>query len=297
MCRTNKVKKSKQHSILTVCFVTLLCLLCVDASQAQRSGQTLKPFEGVGMDEQLGGYVPLDLTFRDDTGQEVQIGSYFNGTKPVLLNFVYHNCPMLCSLVLDGLTKTLTQMEWTPGEQFDIITVSFAPSEGPDLAARAKERYLTQLGKPAAAAGWHFLTGTEENVQALARSVGFQFRWIEEQQEYAHPAALMFLSGKGKITRYIHGMEYVPRDVRAAIVEASEGKVGTPMDQMFLYCFQYDPSANSYVLHATNVMKVGGVLTLFGLGAVLFIFWRRERMNQNKRQDLIGATPVTAVRS
>lgn len=271
--------------------------MCVGSSQAQRSGQTLDPFDGVGMDEQLGSYVPADLVFLDETGKEVRIGSYLDGERPVLLNFVYHNCPMLCSLVLDGLTTTLRDMQWTPGEEFDVLTVSFASSEGPDLAARAKERYLGQLGRPSAASGWHFLTGTEENVQALARSVGFQFKWIEAQQEYAHPAAVMFLSGEGKITRYLHGMEYAARDVRAALVEASEGKVGTPMDQVFLYCFQYDPTANSYVLHATNLMKGGGVLTLLALGSVLVIFWRRERQSQRERQNLSASTQASPAHS
>jgi protein SCO1/2 len=141
------------------------------------------------------------------------------------------------------------------------------------------------------------LTGTEENVQALARSVGFQFKWIEAQQEYAHPAAVMFLSGEGKITRYLHGMEYAARDVRAALVEASEGKVGTPMDQVFLYCFRYDHAANSYVLHATNLMKGGGVLTLIALGSVLVIFWRRERQDQRERQNLSASTQASPARS
>jgi protein SCO1 len=275
----------------------LLCLVYGDAAHAQRSGQTLEPFDGVGMDEQLGSHIPTDLVFRNEAGQEVRIGSYLKGEKPVLLNFVYHNCPMLCSLVLDGLTQTLKKMEWTPGEQFEVLTVSFASTEGPDLAARSKERYLGELGRPAAASGWHFLTGTEENIQALARSVGFQFRWIEEQQEYAHPAALIFLSGGGKITRYVYGMDFPARDVRAALVEASEGKVGSPMDQVFLYCFRYDHEANSYVLHATNLMKAGGALTLLALGSVLFVFWRRERKDQKERQDLSGATPATAVRT
>ena len=170
-------------------------------------------------------------------------------------------------------------MEWTPGEAFDVVTVSFAADETPDLAARAKERYLMVLDRPEAAKGWHFLTGSEENIHALADAVGFHFKWVEETQEYAHPTALILLGGDGKITRYLHGMQYEPRDVRTALVEASAGKVGTTVDRIVLYCFRYDSEANSYVADAVKLMKLGGGLTVLVLGLFLFIFWRRERRN------------------
>jgi protein SCO1/2 len=246
---------------------------------AQRAGELPRAFEGVGIDERLGEHVPPDLTFTDETGATVTLGDYFDGERPVALNLVYFNCPMLCSLVLDGFTKTLEEMEWTPGEEFDVVTVSFAADETPDLAARAKERYLMVLDRPGAAQGWHFLTGSEDNIRALADAVGFRFKWVEESQEYAHPTALILLGGDGKITRYLHGMQYEPRDVRTALVEASAGKVGTAVDQIILYCFRYDADANSYVADAVSLMKLGGFLTIIVLGLFLFIFWRRERRN------------------
>jgi protein SCO1/2 len=187
---------------------------------------------------------------------------------------------MLCSLMLTEFTKTLKRLHeeegWIPGQEFDVLTVSFSGTEMPDLAARAKDRFVDQLGLEEAAAGWHFLTGTDESIAELAESVGFSFRWMANTQEYAHPAALMFLSPDGVITRYIHGMAYETRDVKLAVVEASEGRVGTAMDRIFLYCYRYDPLANSYVLEAWALMRTGGLLTVFLLGLGLFFYWRRE---------------------
>lgn len=247
--------------------------------RAQRSGQTPAALEDVGLEEHLGESVPLDLTFRDESGSKVQLAEYFDGTRPVVLTMTYHNCPMLCNLILDGFTRTLQDFAWTPGDEFEVVSVSFAADETPELAAQQKRRYIRDLGDERAADGWHFLTGDEESIQALAASIGFQFRWMEDRQEYAHPAVLTFLSGEGMISRYLYGLDFPQRHFRNALVEASEGKVGTALDQVILYCFQYDPTANSYVLHAVNLMKLGGLLTVIVLGSFLFIFWRREREN------------------
>jgi protein SCO1 len=282
------VKRFLRHIALAAC--AILWMVASGPLWAQRSGQQLEALEGVGMESNLGSMLPKDLVFRDETGREVTIGSYLDGQTPVLLNFAYHNCPMLCSFLLSGVSKAVGEMEWVPGTEFHMVTVSFAPDEGPDLAARAKQRYVGELGKPQAAAGWHFLTGSESNIQQLAAAVGFQFKWVEEQQEYAHPAALIFVSGEGKITRYLYGIDFSPRDVRAALVEASQGAVGTPLDQIFLYCFRYDQASNSYVLYATNVMKLGGLLTVLTMGGVLFLLWRRERSNLEQiGEDVEGA--------
>ncbi len=258
------------------------CVSLINASFAQDTPEERLPsvFEGVGIDEQLGESIPLDLVFLNEKGEEVTLDMYFDGERPVLLNFVYHNCPMLCSILLEGFTKTLGELEWTPGQEFDILTVSFSSLESPELASTQKQRYLKDLGRPEASSGWHFLTGSEDNIQALARSTGFQFKWMESTRDFAHPAALIFLAGDGKITRYIHGMYFAPSDVRKAIVEASRGTVGTRVDQIFLYCYRYDANANSYVLHATNLMRMGGFLTVLVLLTGLFIFWRRERRRQ-----------------
>lgn len=255
----------------------LVLLLGAPRAGAQDASGLPSVFDEVGIDERLGQTLPLDTPFEDETGRAVVLGDYFDGDRPVILNLVYHECPMLCSLLLTEFTRTLTEMEWQPGAEYDVVTVSFSATEDPTIASRAKERYLGQLGNPEAGAGWHFLTGEQESITALASALGFRYRWVESSQEFAHPAAIIFASGEGVITRYIHGMGYPPADVRKALVEASEGKVGTTVDRILLYCYQYDAEANSYVLHARNLMKLGGLGTLLLLGIGLAIFWRRER--------------------
>lgn len=262
----------------------LALLLLVSAARpvaAQPAGQTPAELEGVGVDEHLGTQLPLDLTFHDADGRTVRLGDYFDGTRPVLLNMVYHECPMLCSLLLDATAAALRQMDadmgWRPGEQFDVVTVSFDPDETPAMAAARKAHYREALPTPAAAdAGWHFLTGDAQAIETLTEALGFRYRYLPDEDEYAHPAVLAFAGGTGTITRYLYGLEYPPRTVRTALVEASEGKVGTTIDRVILYCFQYDPDANSYVPIASNMMKLGGLLTLVVLGLGLFILWRRE---------------------
>ncbi len=248
---------------------------------AQTTGTLPAVFEGVGIDEMLGDHIPLDLAFRDETGREVVLGQYFDGSRPVLLNMVYHECPMLCSLTLTEFTKTLRDLNdsegWAPGDQFDVLTVSFSATEMPEIAARSKARHTEQLGLESAIDSWHFLTGSEESIRTLAQAIGFRFKWMDAAAEFAHPAALMFMSGSGKITRYLHGMAYRPADVRKAVVEASEGRVGTTVDRIFLYCFRYDSDANSYVLHAENLMRAGGLLTVILMALGLGTYWRRER--------------------
>lgn len=275
----------------------LLCTFVLAAPAAgQRSGQELAIYEGVGMDEQLGERLPFDLPFVDETGKPVTLGDYFQGKRPVVLNLVYHNCPMLCNLMLDGFTRSLQEVAWAPGTNYEVVTVSFAPDEGPELAARQKARYVELLGKPNGAAGWHFLTGDEASIQALAAAVGFQFRWVEEKNEYVHPAVTTFITPKGEIARYLYGLTVDPRDLRTALVEAGEGKVGGVMDQVVLYCFQYDPTEGSYVPHAMNLMKLGGVLTMLILGLTLAIFWRREGRAVRRETALHDAPPIPDLR-
>ena len=264
----------------TLVIALLLAGLSVPAS-GQRTGQLPAVFDGVGIEEQLGGQLPLDLPFRDAEGREVLLGDYFDGEKPVLLTMVYHECPMLCSLMLTEFTKTVAELAategWVPGKEYEAVTVSFSAGEVPEMAARSKEKHLAQLGIPEAASGWHFLTGTDASIDALSESLGFGYKWVEDSREYAHPAALIFSSGTGVITRYIQGMMFPARDVRLATVEASEGKVGTTLDKIFLFCYRYDSEANSYVADAWKMMRAGGLLTLVLLGGTLMFYWRRER--------------------
>ena len=271
-------------SIFSKLFVLLIVASLFFASTNQviaQSGSLPSSLNGVGLEEKLGEIIPLSTLFLDEQGQSVLLSEFFDGEIPVILNFVYHDCPMLCSIVLESFTETIKQIPWTPGDEFKVLTISFSSIETPEMASAVKERIILKLGKPDAAAGWHFLTGSQESIDALTASVGFQFKWIESTQEFAHPSALIFMSGEGLITRYINGINYPSADVRRAIVEASQGQVGSPLDQVLLYCYRYDPDSNSYVLHATNLMKIGGLFTLLIMGLGMFIFWRRERHKQN----------------
>lgn len=259
--------------------------LIADA-HAQRTGQHRDEYEGVGIERKHGDTVPHDLVFTDHTGQEVTLGEYFDGERPVLLNLVYHDCPMLCGLLMNGVTKTIGSLEWTPGSEYTVLTVSFNPRESFEQAAAQRDRYLDQLGRSGAAEGWHFLTGDAENIDALTDAVGFNLRWIESKQEFAHPTTYVFLSGSGMVSQYIHGMQLPQRDTRQALVEASDGQVGSPVDLVMLYCFQFDPEANTYTADAFNLMKAASVLTVLVLGGMLYVFWRRE--NEHVDDQLEG---------
>jgi protein SCO1/2 len=206
----------------------------------------------------------------------VQLARYFDGERPVILSLGYHECPMLCNLMVQGLTRTLGEMAWAPGEEFEVLTVSFNRREGPEIARKKKNAAVANLGKPGAADGWHFLTGSDESIQRLTQAAGFHFNWIEEQQEFAHPSTVIFLSGERKITRYLQGVNPNVGDTRKALVEASDGQVGNVLDQIALRCFQYDPKSNSYVASAFNIMRLGSLLFAVFVGVGLLLFWRRE---------------------
>lgn len=246
-------------------------------TMAQVSGQMPAVFDGVGLEQHQGRAIPDTLVFFDEQGKPVALSSYFQGDKPVLLSLVYHSCEMLCSVLTNGLTATLANMEWTPGQEFEVLSISFSPADTPEMAAARKAHYVDVLGRPEAATGWHFLTGDEANILALADAIGFRYRWVEEIQQYAHPAVLTVMTPEGTIAQYIQGLSFDPKVVRMSLVEASGGSIGSPIDLVTLFCLQYDPDANSYVPHAANLMKLGGLLTVLVLGMVLLVFWRREQ--------------------
>lgn len=259
-------------------------LLVLPSAHAQKSGQTKKQFEGVGVERHLGETIPQDLTFRNADGEPVELSRYFDGDTPVVLNLVYHECPMLCGLMLSGITTTMQTLSWMPGQEYRVLTVSFNPRETPEIARKQKDTYVKRFGRPEAADGWHFLTGSDASIQALTDAVGFNYRWIEDEQEYAHPTTIIFLSGSGTVTRYIYGMELPRGDFRKALVEASNGTVGNPVDQIAMYCFQFDPNKNTYTANAFNIMKLGSGVTVLILGVALFFLWRRERDDLEKSQ-------------
>jgi protein SCO1/2 len=263
-------------------------------AQAQRSNNPREKLEGVGIERQLGASVPEDISFRNADGEAVTLGQYFDGKTPVILHLVYHNCPMLCGLMLDGFTNSLQSLDWTPGQQYRVLTVSFNHREGPEIARAKKDTYVKRLGRAGAADGWHFLTGSKASIQRLTDAVGFNVRWVPEKKEYAHPTTQVFLSGDGTVTRYIYGIELPKGDVRKALVEASNGTVGNAIDRAAMYCFQFDPEKNTYTADAFNIMKIGSVLTVFILGSVLFVMWRREHEELQDHEQWEDRTPVAS---
>ena len=239
--------------------------------------QPLPPqLEGVGVTEQLGRNVDLNLTFVGESGRVVKLGDFFHQGRPVILNLVYYSCPMLCNLVLNGQTSAVGKLPWTPGNEFEIVTISIDPSETPELARQKKAAYIEDLGR--GGNGWHFLTDHDGHSKQLAEQVGFHYRYDEQIRQYAHQAAIMILTPDGEVSRYLYGIEFKPRDLRLALTEASQGKFSLSLDRLLLFCYHYDPSARSYVLFAASLMRWGGLLIVISLAFMLWRFWRRERV-------------------
>jgi protein SCO1 len=245
-----------------------------------------RELEGVGITEKLDQKIDLNLEFVDESGRVVALRNFFTGHKPVLLDLVYYNCPMLCNLVLNAQTATMRDVPWTPGDEYEVVTISIDPRETRELAARKKAAHIESYGKPVHG-GWHFLTDYNGNVEKLANQVGFRYRWDETTQQYAHAAAITFLTPDGRVSRYLYGIQYKPRDVRLALTEASEGKVGSTLDKLLLLCFHYDSSAHSYVPFAMNIMRIGAGLTVLIMVSILLRMWRRERRATRSRNLLV----------
>jgi protein SCO1 len=245
--------------------------------------QMREAFSGIGVEEQLGETIDLSTPFVDHRGRHVTLQDYVQGDVPLLITFVYHNCPMLCSLVLDGLTSTLRETTLTLGTEYRTLAISIDPNDTPELSGPAHERYARRVAEVGDPEAMTFLTGTQESIDRITGATGFRYEWVEDQQEFAHTATLVFVSPAGQITRYLYGIQYPPADVRRSLVEAGEGTIGSTLDQLFLYCFVYDPDKGGYVLHATNAMKLGALLTLIILAGSLLAFWRREsRVNEGR---------------
>lgn len=248
-------------------------------AQAQRSGHTPEQLEGVGVDQKPGTEVPTELTFRDEQGEPVTLGQYFDGSTPVMMTFNYHRCPMLCQIQLQKFAETISEMSWTAGEEFEVVTVDIDPDEGPEIAREAQERYRSVLKQPEKTLdGWHFLTGDQASIDALTEAVGFKYKLMEKgDQKYAHPAAIVFTSGEGTVSRYFTTLDPSPGNVRTALVDASNGEVGNIVDKAFLACARFNPDSNSYSASAFKVMQYGSVVIVLLLGTALFVFWRREK--------------------
>ena len=234
---------------------------------------------GVGIDQHLNTQLPLNLAFTDDAGQQVTLASYF-GKRPAILALVYYRCPMLCSEELDGLTSALEMVRYVPGKDFNIIVVSIDPSEGTDLAAAKKREYVKRYGRPETANGWHFLTGTQPNIDALTQAVGFRYVKLtvpgSNQMQYAHASSIQILTPEGKLAQYYMGVEYSPKDMLLGLDEASSNRIGSPVDNILTYCYHYDPTRNTHDLIIARVIQLGGFLTVMLLGGFMLVMFRRD---------------------
>jgi protein SCO1/2 len=260
------------------------------AAHAERpllADQLPPEMEGVGIVEHLDEMIPLDLEFVDESGTKITLGQYFQPDRPVILTLNYYRCPMLCSLTLNGMVDGLKELDWSAGEEFEIITVSISPDEGPELADVKKRAYLTQYPRDTAAQGWHFLTGTKESIEALALATGFGYRKDERTDDYAHTSSIMFLTPDGRLSRYMNDVRFAPKDLRLALVEASKGAIGSPMDKLLLFmCYHFDPEAGSYAYSAVKLMRFGGLLTIIAIGTGLVVLWRTgPRLKQQARHE------------
>jgi protein SCO1 len=229
--------------------------------------------QNVGIEQQLDEQIPADLNFRDETGKPVRLGHYF-GKKPLILNLVYYNCPMLCGEVLSGLESALRVLKFDVGKEFDVLTVSFDPRETPDMATKKKAEFLKRYGRAGASEGWHFLTGPQESIDALTKAAGFQYQYDPKTGQFAHATAIMILTPEGKIAQYYYGVEYAPKDLRLGLIQASENKIGTLADQVLLYCYHYDPTTGKYGAIISRVLKLAGIATLLGLGILMTVLIR-----------------------
>jgi protein SCO1 len=256
----------------------LLVLLAFATLASAQTSTTPPKLPGrVDIAQKLDSQIPLDLQFRDEAGRIVKLRDYFQSGRPVLLNFVYYRCPMLCPTVMESLTSALTELKFDIGKQYDVITVSIDPRDMPEDAAKKKDHYLKRYGRFDAASGWHFLTGADPQIKQLASAAGFEYAYDPQLNQFAHGTALLVLTPQGRISRYFYGFEYQPRDLRLGLVEASANKIGTPADAVLLMCYHYDPAVGKYSRSAMAVVRAGGAVTVISLAGFILLMLRSER--------------------
>ena len=251
--------------------------------------------QGIGFDQKIDQHIPLDTTFRDESGATVRLGDYF-GKRPVVMVFAYYDCPMLCTQVIHGLSSALGVLSLSPGRDFEIVTVSFNPADTPAAASAKKAVYLERYKEPGAAAAWHFLTGDEPSIERLTRAAGFRYAWDADTKQFAHPSGIIVLTPEGRLAKYLFGIEYGPRDLRFAIVEASAGKVGSVVDSLLLYCYHYDPMMGRYGLAVMRAIRIAGAATVLALGTFIIVMLRRERRNSRPAARGTRGGPAPAAR-
>jgi protein SCO1/2 len=259
-------------------------------AQGPRYGQTegQRILAEVELEQRLGAALPLDVQFHDEAGNAVPLRTYF-GRRPVVLALVYYECPMLCTQVLNGLSKSLKALEFTAGREFEVVIVSFDPKETPALAAEKKANYLARYGRGGAEQGWHFLTGPAASIEALTAAVGFRYRYDPKSAQYAHASGIMLSTPDGRLARYYYGIDYPTRDLRLGIVEAAQERIGSPVDQILLLCFHYDPSTGKYSLAVMRLVQAAGVVTVLSMGGFMFFALRRERRRRAAALEALSA--------
>ena len=282
------MKSQFQFVPLTAGVLGLLLLASAAFGQGMTKGMMAPPanmrppgLEQVGITQKLDAQLPLDLTFRDETGKTVQLKDYF-GKKPVILNFAYYTCPMLCGELLKGLTTSLKGLKFELGNEFDVVTVSIDPHDTPETATEKKAEYIKRYGHPERAGGWHFLTGSQESITALTKAAGFGYEYNEQTMQFAHATAIMIVTPQGKLAQYFYGIDFAPKDLRLGIVQASNEKIGNLVDQVLLYCYHYDPATGKYGAIVARVLKLSGLATVLGLGLMLVVLIKIGPMHQNK---------------
>lgn len=262
----------------------VLLLLLPDASFSQLNKQKPQNLQDVGIDERLGDKIPMDVTFATTEGDSVTLADLMEGDKPVLLTPVYFNCPQLCPLVIDAVVQGIKPLEWDPGTDYTIITFSFDSTDHHRLAAAKKDSILKLIDRPNASEGWYFLTGRQKAIDRLTNAIGFKYNPIEMRSDFAHTASIMFLSPEGIITRYLYGIKFDQFDIKNSLYEAADGEIGSTLDKMLLYCYQYDPDSGGYVPVAWRIMQLGGLLTVVVLGIFLGFMWLRYRTSRSEKQ-------------
>jgi protein SCO1/2 len=299
------MKVWKRSSFELWIIILLVCLIACPAVYSQKgehynsplySPRTYDPSASVttglpdalttiGIEQKLGEQLPLETELKNEDGSAVKLGDYFNHGRPVILALVYYECPMLCNQVLNGLTGSLKGISLDAGKDFDVVALSFDARENdrPDLAKGKKASYVERYGRSGSENGWHFLTGTQEAIEKITSAAGFNFKWDKKSEQFAHAAGVMIVTPSGRMSRYFYGIDYAPRDIKFGLMESGENKVGNPAEKLLLYCYHYDPATGKYGFAILNIIRLGGVATLMGLGAMVFVFWRR-----NKKKEPVG---------
>ena len=263
---------------------TAMLLADPPSAPGQRNESLPEELEEVGVTEHLDDKIPLDLEFVDSRGKRVKLKQYFDGKRPVVLTMNYSNCPMLCSLQLNGLFDALKEMQWDMGDRFEMITVSIDPLETTQRAKMTKQKYLKVYRRAGAAEGYHCLTGRDKDIKKLARAVGFRYKYVPDTQQYVHAAVTIILTPDGRVSRYVYGVKYDPQTLRFSLLEAAEGKVGTTVDRILMFCFHYDAEKGRYGLAGFRLMQVGGGFTVLMLGGTIWLFRRREKKRALARE-------------